>query len=253
MGSNPPSTCLCKPQAWGSSCVHCVSSWTSAHLGCPCAVLHPRAAAQVHVTPHLGCNETAPSPLSVPPSASQGNLSKVPMWSWHTLHTSLCFHSNSLWIKKKKKKERKRRARSWILPTRCSFHSLTLLFSGLLRPHRPLLLAPRALSLALSHARVASLCTHLKGNVPPKPELPVLAHLRTCQSWAPRRPSQPGFGPCRCVTSHISPGHVDQPVWVIPVVIPGTNNTLAAALLTELHRIWIICHQLHFLHKSNYF
>ena len=108
MGSNPPSTCLCKPQAWGSSCVHCVSSWTSAHLGCPCAVLHPRAAAQVHVTPHLGCNETAPSPLSVPPSASQGNLSKVPMWSWHTLHTSLCFLSNSLWIKKKKKRKKEK-------------------------------------------------------------------------------------------------------------------------------------------------
>lgn len=59
------------------------------------------------------------------------------------------------------KKERER-ATSWTLPMRCSFHSLTRLFSRFLRPHRPLLLAPRALGLALSHARVASYVPTLK-------------------------------------------------------------------------------------------
>ena len=65
-----------------------------------------------------------------------------------SLHSSLCYLSNSLWIKKKKKK---RRARSWTLPTRYSFHSL--LCSRFLRSHRPLLWASRALGLPLSHAR----------------------------------------------------------------------------------------------------
>lgn len=80
--------------------------------------------------------------------------------------------------KKKKKKENK------ILDTAYKVFipqpDLTV-FRAPENPQAPAL-GTQSPGLALSHARVDSLCTHLKGNVPPKLELPVLAHLSTCQS-----------------------------------------------------------------------
>ena len=150
-------------------------------------------------------------------------------------------------------KKKKRRARSWMLPMRYSFHNLTQLCSRFLRPHRPLLWASRALGLPLSHAR---------GGLPCAPTLKAASHPGwSSQSWhisAPVGPElteghQARLWPLQgCDQPH-------QPETYRPASLghscchPGNKRYIGWGSAYRLHRICMICHQLHFLHKSSYF
>ena len=101
-----------------------------------------------------------------------------------SLHSSLCYLSNSLWIKKKKKKGEQDPGHYLR-----GIHSTAYCVPGSWDPTGPCSGHPEPWACLLVMPGGASLCTHIKGSVPPRLELPVLAHLSTCPSWAHRRPS----------------------------------------------------------------